>query len=197
MTLVEAALGRLEADLAFLGARWALIGGLAVGVRSEPRNTRDVDAVVAVAKDEEAERLVFAIQARGYRVAAGIEQTAAKRLSTVRLIPPGEPGRAGVLADLLFASSGIEPEIVAAAERLEVAEGLVVPVATIAHLLALKVLAGRPLPDQLDIQQLLRWASPSDVEMARISLALIRERGFDRGKELEPMLDRLAAGRRG
>ncbi len=38
-----------------LGLRWALIGGLAVAVRAEPRFTRDVDLAVAVADDRELE----------------------------------------------------------------------------------------------------------------------------------------------
>jgi len=48
-----------------------------------------------------------------------------------------------VIVDLLFASSGIENEVVASADRLEVLPQLMVPVATTAHLIALKVLAGR------------------------------------------------------
>jgi hypothetical protein len=36
---------------------WAMLGGLAVSIRTEPRFTRDVDLAVAVAADDEAERL--------------------------------------------------------------------------------------------------------------------------------------------
>lgn len=46
-----------------------------------------------------------------------------------------------MIVDLLFASSGIENEVVASADLLEVLPGLTVPVATTAHLIALKVLA--------------------------------------------------------
>ena len=51
----------------------------------------------------------------------------------------GEPS--GVVVDLLFASCGIEPELVRDAEPLEVFEGLTLPVARLEHLLAMKVLA--------------------------------------------------------
>jgi hypothetical protein len=72
----------------------------------------------------------------GYRVWAQIEQEATGRLATVRLSPPGEPGIGGVVVDLMFASSGIEPELAAAADPVEVFAGLVVPVATVPHLSA-------------------------------------------------------------
>ena len=62
------------------------------------------------------------------------------RLSTVRLSTPGASSR-GVVVDLLFASSGIEPEIIAQAEAIEIVPGLTVPIARIGHLLALKLLA--------------------------------------------------------
>jgi hypothetical protein len=59
-------------------------------------------------------------------------------LATVRLIPPGE---SALRVDLLFTSSGIEGEIVAAAEPIEVIENLVVRVATIPHLITTKILS--------------------------------------------------------
>lgn len=54
MTPLEDALVQLRADLTSLRARWALIGGLTGSVRAEPRTTRDVDVMVAVADDREA-----------------------------------------------------------------------------------------------------------------------------------------------
>jgi predicted nucleotidyltransferase len=46
-----------------------------------------------------------------------------------------------LIVDLLFASSGVEPEIAARAEALALLEDLVVPVARTGDLLALKLLA--------------------------------------------------------
>ena len=40
--------------LSELGADWAVLGGLAVAARTEPRFTRDIDLAVAVRNDEEA-----------------------------------------------------------------------------------------------------------------------------------------------
>jgi hypothetical protein len=130
---VERALRRIAQDLQGTGRSWALVGGLAVSARAEPRTTRDVDLAVAVSGDREAESLVFRLQTLGYSVLAVLEQGATGRLATVRFRPPQEK-EGGVLVDLLFASSGIEPEIVSAAEDLDILPNLRVPVARLSHL---------------------------------------------------------------
>ena len=55
LTSLEAALRMLVSDLLGNGASFALVGGLAVSVRAEPRLTRDADVAVSVDDDEEAE----------------------------------------------------------------------------------------------------------------------------------------------
>jgi hypothetical protein len=116
------------------------VRGLAVSVRAVPRFTKDADLAVMVSSDAEAERVVFDIARNGYQIVTLIEQTATGRLATARLsLEGGSPDDAVV--DLLFASCGIEPEVVAAAEAVELFAGLIVPVATVGHLIALKVLA--------------------------------------------------------
>jgi hypothetical protein len=55
---VEAALRRIASDLNALHTHWALVGGFAVSVRSEPCFTRDVDVAVVVDDDQATERLV-------------------------------------------------------------------------------------------------------------------------------------------
>jgi Nucleotidyl transferase AbiEii toxin, Type IV TA system len=107
---VEAALRRISADLERNQQKWALVGGFAVSARAEPRFTRDVDVAVAVSDDQEAESLVRSLMAVGYRLLASVEQDAVGRLATVRLIHVSSGGEQGVLVDVLFASSGIEPE---------------------------------------------------------------------------------------
>ena len=122
---------------------WALVGGLAVSVRSEPRFTRDIDVAAAVIDDAGAEALVSSLVASGFRLRLSLEHETLKRLATVRLSPPGEPEE-GVVVDLLFASSGIESEICREADRLELGPGLTVPVAQAGHLVAMKLLALAP-----------------------------------------------------
>lgn len=192
MTLLASALERAARDLGELRASYALIGGLAVSVRCEPRFTRDL--AVAVASDVEAEALVHALVRRGYRPLAQLEQETTKRLATVRLRPPGEVGEKGVVIDLLFASSGLEPDIVAAAETLEVFPHLAVPVASIAHLVATKVLArdDRTRPQDLaDLRGLLARADGAELGRARAALESVRARGYHRGRDLMAALDEL------
>lgn len=181
---VEAGLRRAAADLGATGQRWALVGGLAVSARAEPRLTRDVDLAVAVHTDDEAEQVVYALRQRGYGLVSLVEQTAVARLATARLSAPDE---SGVLVDLLFASSGIEVEIAARAEPIEIVPGLTVPLARTGHLLALKLLArdDRTRPqDADDLRALLEVASPDDLHEAQQALHLIETRGFNRGRDL-------------
>lgn len=120
-----------------LGAGRALVGALAVSARAEPRFTRDVDLVVVVTSDDDAERVVRDLQGRGYRLEAIVEQEATRRLATARLAPPEE---AGVVLDALFA------------------------VATTGHLIALKTLArdDRTRPqDRMDLVALAAAAGPA------------------------------------
>jgi predicted nucleotidyltransferase len=187
---LEAALRAIAIELDHRGRSWAVVGGLAVSARTEPRFTRDVDLALAVADDADAESLVHALVASGYRVTASLEQEAVGRLATVRLEAPGE-GPEGVVVDLLFASSGVESDVVGAADTLEVFPGLAVKVARGGHLLALKVLsksASRP-QDSVDIAALLRQADASDLQEARALCGLIVRRGYGRGRDLPSLLE--------
>jgi predicted nucleotidyltransferase len=186
----------LEAVAQILGKgdrRWALVGALAVSARTEPRFTRDIDVAVAVASDADAEQVVGLFRQAGHRVFALVEQEAKSRLATARLMAPAEGDSASMIVDLLFASSGVEAEVVGAAENLEVLPGLWVPVARAGHLLALKTLSrGDHRPqDSADIRALLREMSEADRARARLLVALIVERGFARGKELDRELEAL------
>ena len=176
--------------LEVLGARFALIGGQAVAARTEPRFTEDVDLAVRVADDVEAQALVFALTQRGWAIQMAIEQAATGRMATIRLSPPNE--RPDVLVDLLFASSGAEPEIVAAATPMQLFGIRELPVASVGHLIAMKVLSesDRRLQDRIDLQKLLVVATRADLAAARACLRLISARGFARRKRLEAILAR-------
>ena len=119
-----------------------------------------------------------------FALEAVIEQDAMARLATVRLRPsPGD----GATVDLLFASSGIEPEIVAAAEPLDVLRGIVVPVALTGHLIALKLLARddqhRP-QDGIDLRALIEAADCEQRALAARACRTIMERGYGRDRDL-------------
>ncbi|MBP7777145.1 MAG: nucleotidyl transferase AbiEii/AbiGii toxin family protein [Acidobacteria bacterium] len=174
---------------------WALVGGLAVSIRAEPRFTRDIDLAVAVADDEAAESLVADFVAATYTLKLSLEQRALGRLAAVRLLPPGQPEE-GVVIDLLFTSSGIEPEICRDAERLEIAPGLTVPVAQAGHLVAMKVLALAPdrPQDGVDLRALVAQLTQEDRRRAIDAVARIEARGANRGKALGAELERWLEG---
>lgn len=195
MSDLEATLRRISGCLRSSHARFALVGGLAVSARTEPRFTRDTDLCVAVRDDAEAEALIRDLRGRGYEVIALVEQEAVGRLATARLSDirtaeaPGE-------VDLLFASSGIEREIIAQAEPIEVFVGTHVPVATVPALLASKVLARddrRRPQDRADALALLAVATAEEVAAARTLLRLVEDRGYARGRDLLEALDALVA----
>jgi predicted nucleotidyltransferase len=185
-----AAAGRVATELDRLGVPHALVGGLAVSARTEPRFTQDLDIAVAVADDLAAERTVRELASSGYTATTLVEHDTAERLATVRLASP----TGTEIVDLLFASSGIEPEITAAAEVLVIAPGLRLPIARTGHLIALKLLARdddtRP-QDLVDLRALLTVADASDQELLIEAITQIHQRGFNRGRDLRAELEKL------
>lgn len=181
---LTAALLRVRNDLTTLQVDYALVGGLAVSARAEPRLTRDVDLAIIADDDTAAENTIRALLARGYRLAATVEQTRTARLATARLHPPG---RTQLVVDLLFASSGIEREIVKAAEVLEILPALEMPVARAGHLVAMKLLArdDRDRPQDLDdIRALTSTMSARERRRVATAIGLITDRGYARGRDL-------------
>lgn len=175
---------------------FALVGGLAVSVRVEPRFTRDIDLAVAVADDAAAEALVADLQGRGFTIQLSLEQRALGRLAAVRMTPPGERAT-GIVVDLLFASSGIEAEICEAAHQIEIAAGITIPVATVEHLLVMKVLsrsASRP-QDDADLRALLGVMTEDDRRRAIAAAQAIERIGASRGKPLRAEVDAFLATR--
>lgn len=191
MSALEVALRRIVSLLDEAGATCALIGGLAVSVHLEPRFTRGVDLAVAAATDADAEALVQRLLTAGCTVISTVEQAAVGRLATVRLLTGAADGP---VIDLLFASSGIEAEVIARAERLEVLDGFEISVATTPDLIALKLLSRddtlRP-QDVVDLRGLIAHASDADLAQARRAAALITARGFHRGRDLGLELQRV------
>ena len=190
MNALESQLVTIARVMTALKSRFALVGGLAVGVRCEPRFTKDIDLAVSVASDRDAEATVWALKERGYEISMVLEHETTGRLSTLRLQAPGAE-QEGVVVDVLFASSGIEPELVSAAELLEVTHAVTMPVARIGDLIALKTLARddrRRPQDAGDLRALLRAANPEDLALARAAVKLITARGYHRGRDLDALL---------
>lgn len=196
MTGLPEEIARVVRDLEARGVAFALVGGLGVSVYVEPRFTKDIDLVVAVAGDDEAEALVSELRAAGYFVDSVIEQKATGRLATVRLIASAGDGLTHV--DLLFASSGIEPEIVAASRTESIGDNARIPVARPGHLVALKLLAtdaNRP-QDPLDLKALGDVLTEEEWVVADAAVRLITARGYHRQRDLLAALAKLRAGAR-
>lgn len=177
-------------ELTLRNRQFALVGGLAVSVRSEIRFTRDVDLAVIVEDDAEAEALIYELKCSAYLPVVTVENDAHSRLATVRLQSPKN-----IIVDLLFASCGIEKEVVMRASIVEVQERLRIPVADTEELIAMKVLSmsdQRP-QDHLDAQRLIQYAIDLDLERIRHNLELICQRGYNRDEDLLAKLDRLLA----
>lgn len=190
MNTLESLLLAVSAELKKQARPWALVGGLAVSIRTEPRFTRDLDLAVAVADDSEAENLVHNFHRSGFKTFATVEHEKTKRLATARIAPDAS-SQQGLVLDMLFASSGIEPEICMEAENLLVFENLSVPVASMHHLIALKTLSRddhtRP-QDAADLRQLIHNATPSDRERAIAAAKLIEARGYNRERQLTELV---------
>ncbi len=189
----EVALSHATATLKRLGIRYALVGGLAVSVRSEIRFTRDVDLAVAVGDDSEAEQVIYRLRAEGYTPVATVEHEKHDRLATARLRSPS-----GMVVDLIFASSGIESEVVRHATSFDYPGVGPIAIAEPEELLAMKVLsmADDRLQDRIDAQNLVRC---NDIDLGRVKARLseITERHYDRDQDLQLKLEGvLASGSR-
>lgn len=188
MNSLERSLRRCIHDLEEIGVPFALVGGLAVSARAEPRLTRDADLAIAAHDDLEAEAVIARLRSRGYEVRALVEQEAVGRLATARLV---HADSGALVTDLLFASSGIESEVVSGAEVLRVLPDLVLPVASVGHLIAMKLLArddrNRPA-DADDLASLMSVANVDDWATAERAIGQIIERGYARGRDLRRSL---------
>jgi predicted nucleotidyltransferase len=187
VTLIAAAAEVLSA-LRRENVKGCIVGGLAVSARCDPRFTRDVDIAVVVNTDEHAEALMHTLVGHGLRIGGLVEQEAVGRMAMVRLST-----RDGLSVDLLIASSGIEAEVVASAETLEVVRGVLLPVARTGHLIALKLLSVAPgrETDAADLRSLAAVATEDEWNLANEAVTQIQDRGFGRGRQLEAALHSL------
>lgn len=186
----EAALGEVVEHLRELRRQFALVGGLAVSIRSEVRFTRDLDLAILVRGDTDSEALVRALLGFGYSSVAQVEQEATGRLAAVRLTSSD-----GAAVDLVVAMCGIEPEIVTRATPVGFPEIGDIPVARPEELLAMKILSmtdDRP-QDRMDARNLLAFNTTLDLNAVRDNLHRITERRCDRGQDLQRKLDALLA----
>ena len=152
------------------------------------RLTRGVDLALAIKDDSHAESIVNSLSRHGFRIDAVVEQETQKRLAMTRLVSHDDTS-----IDLLIASSGIEAEVVAVAEPLEVVKQIILPVARVGHLIALKLLSVAPgrETDHSDLRNLAQVADEFEWQRAEDSVKLIAKRGYSRDRDLESDLKNL------
>jgi len=172
-----------------LGVSFCIVGGFGVSVRTEPRFTRDLDFVVATGGEISAEQLIQHFIRDRWVVAGVVEREATGEVAITQL-----QDRDLNRLILLVGSSGVEAEVALGAEVLEVIPGLALPVASVGHLIALKLLyvdeRTRPT-DRADLVSLRSVATDTDLAVAAHAVALISERGYERGRDLALALSNL------
>ena len=124
------------------GIECAVIGGLAVSLRGQPRMTVDVDLVIAADVDD-ALRLARDLPGTRFQpLFPGVEE-----VILAAFILPLRHRATGVRVDLAVGMSGFEHEAIGRATRMSIGETRA-PVVTVEDLLVMKALAGRPQDEQ-------------------------------------------------
>lgn len=165
-TQLLAALAALRRALDRTGARYMLIGGLAVIARGVTRDTDDVDATVW-APTVSLDRLLEALAAEGIAGRIDDARQFAERAQVLLLRhqPSSTP------MEISLAWLPFEEEALARAETLDLA-GVSLPVATAEDLVIYKAVAWRDR-DRADIERLLQLHGPT-LDLGRVR-ALVRE----------------------
>ena len=156
--MIDAGLWPTLADaIVMLGSRGlpaALIGGLAVSLRGQPRMTVDVDLVIRADVDD-ALQLIHSLAETPFEpLFAGVEDVVA-----TAFILPLRHRKTGIRVDLAIGMSGFEREAISRATQMDIGAGSV-PVVTVEDLLVMKALAGRP-QDEADLRGLVDLHSES------------------------------------
>jgi hypothetical protein len=157
------ALRALAGWLDAAGAPYALIGGVAVGLQSEPRFTQDVDAVVWI-DDARWGGLLEAALAYGIRPRLDDPIAFARQVRVLLLSHEGV-----VPIDLSCGALPFEQDLVEQAATIDVGSASI-RVARPVHLLVTKAIANRPR-DRADIAALLEAHPDVDVAAARRVIA--------------------------
>lgn len=174
---LERSYARLGTVFDGTGAPWSLAGSLAVSARVEPVYMTQASVVLAVDDEQVAHGVLDGLEEAGLRLLSVTDQMSVKDwdhehgrpadpenieiehhpnglVAGARLVD--ETGDRDLEVDLIFAASGIEAEITAAAEPLEILPGQGFRVARTGHLIALALLSlgaagGQPRPDQFAV----------------------------------------------
>ena len=137
ITLTDA-VGFLESQ----SVAYALIGGLAISVRAQPRATVDVDLVIAADVD----RALALVDALEGSTLAPLFDNVTQVVETAFILPLRHR-QTNVKVDVAIGLSGFERQAIARAQPMPLADSTV-SVATAEDLLIMKAMAGRPQDEQ-------------------------------------------------
>jgi hypothetical protein len=197
MSSLFSELRRITSDLHQSEVKWCLVGGLGTSVYVEPRTTKDIDVLVSVTGEEQADYLKDFLLSRGYTKPQVLRHSSPTRRMGWRVfIPPSR--EASIPLDILVAACGIERDIVAGATTIEILPGVSLPVASLGHLIAMKVLSQNRferLQDRVDLIALLRIATKQDRVILERSRAEITKLELAYGRDLLAELCDLEAGK--
>lgn len=185
MSSLSSAVKALVKDLTGLNIRYAFVGALALGARGRTRQTIDADIAISLSTDYNAQTLVDQLVFKGYGI-NNIYQDKGK-IVLARLFSANQESQL-VELDFLFERCGIENEVVATAEVMEIWPTLFAPIASMPSLLAMKARC-QELPERIQdkadlVNQLIPFATEKDISEARELIILMEQRGFNEGRDL-------------
>jgi len=140
-------LQRLVRALDQIQVPYAVIGGVAVSIRSVPRFTKDVDAVIWVGESGW-DTLLEKLNKQGLKARATDPIGFARHNRLLLLVDED-----GVEVDLSFGALPFEEEMIRNAEPIEISPGCTASIATAEALVIMKAIAWRN-KDKLDIQEI-------------------------------------------
>ncbi len=177
--------------------RLALVGGIAVSARTEAASTTYAQFVVSLPSDLDPESYLSTLAERGFaetgRVGFLPAGTSLEDSEEVHLIPVQatvRQHRNGPGITLTFdACTTVNDEIVAGAEPIELANGLVTNVACVGDLIALMLQDQRPPLNRVDLATLSTFADDTQWERAAATVDLMKARGGAPGLNLMASLN--------
>ena len=186
-------LKKITKDLNSLDIDWALVGAIACSAHTEPRTTSDIDIIITLKEDSKAQQLALIemFLKRGYTDKEVLMHGNPTYRMGYRLHLPNTIGYK-VPVDFLFNTCGIETEIIKSSKELELIPGLSLRIASLGHILAMKILSQNKtdrVRDRTDIYNLLKSGTAEDIALSRVALSLITKKGLNRGKDLLSDLD--------
>lgn len=188
MNRIAQGLEQISKDLLELKSDFALVGGLALGIRSIPRQTIDIDLAVVVNSESQLNSLVDTLVLKGYGISNLYKNEQTGKIFLAKLFLPNNDESYLIEVDILLDLCGIEKEVVQEAEYLQLWQGFGIKVASLPALIAMKAriqqLEDRE-QDKVDLKKyLLPIASLEDIEKAKELISLIVERGFNDGRDI-------------